>query len=307
MTAHVPGRVLASGLTSGLLVAAALGMPWGSTAAAQTAGLLPGRVVDIRAGEFFFQAPDTIPAGLTTFRLLQVGLVADRLRAGAQGRALVADKGDDTRGAHMLWVVRLEDGKTVADLYRAAQAGERMPPWARQMGGPGFNLPPRTTNATLDLEPGSYALVCYIGSAREDRSRYHLLHGMFRPLTVMPPTGRRVAAPRPHVLARITGDGIVQFSAPIAAGRRVIRVENVTDKDYEFKFQRIPPGRTGKDFLAQPPSAGPGTPWGGLASVPPGASVTTTMDFEPGEYIVGTWPAIRHQTSQVVTVVARRK
>ena len=27
--------------------------------------------------------------------------------------------------------------------------------------------------------------------------------------------------------------------------------------------------------------------WGGLADVPPGGSVTTTMTFEPGDYLVG--------------------
>jgi hypothetical protein len=30
---------------------------------------LPGHVVDLVAGDFFFRAPDTIPPGLTTFRL----------------------------------------------------------------------------------------------------------------------------------------------------------------------------------------------------------------------------------------------
>jgi hypothetical protein len=51
---------------------------------------LPGRVVDVKAGEFFFQAPDTIRAGLTTFRLLQIGMLAERSKAGLTGRALVA-------------------------------------------------------------------------------------------------------------------------------------------------------------------------------------------------------------------------
>ena len=268
---------------------------------------LPGRVVDVKAGEFFFQAPDSIPAGLTTFRLRQIGLVVDRLSAGATGRALVADKGDDTRGAHMLWVVRLDDGKTVADLHRAAQAGERTTTWAKQLGGPSFALPPRTSNATLDLAPGNYALVCYIGSARADRTRYHLLNGMFRALTVLPATAAKVSVPRPNVIARITEGGTVQFSAPITAGLMVIRVENATDEEYEFKFQRVPSGLTGTQFLSQPPSAGPGVPWGGLSGVPPRGVVMTTIDFEPGEYVVGTWPPIRHPTSQVITVTPGRR
>lgn len=271
-----------------------------------TTTTLPGRVVDVKAGEFFFQAPDSIPAGLTTFRLEQIGMVVERLRAGQTGRAMVADKGDDTRGAHMLWVVRLDDGKTVADLHRAAQAGERTTTWAKQLGGPGFALPPRTSNVTLALEPGNYALVCYIGSARENRERYHLLQGMFRALTVTPAATPAAALPRPNVTARITGNGVVQLSGPITEGRVVIRVENETDKDYEFKFQRVRPGLTAKQFLAQPPGD-PGIPWGGLGSVPPSRTVTTTIDFEPGEYILGTWPPIRHATSRVITVAGARR
>ncbi|MDQ3519960.1 MAG: hypothetical protein M3466_16360, partial [Gemmatimonadota bacterium] len=49
----------------------------GQSARATASSPLPVRVVDVRAGEFYFQAPDTIPAGLTTFRLLQTGLVVE--------------------------------------------------------------------------------------------------------------------------------------------------------------------------------------------------------------------------------------
>ena len=37
---------------------------------------LPGRVVDVAANEYAFRAPDTIAAGLVTFRLRQKGRVA---------------------------------------------------------------------------------------------------------------------------------------------------------------------------------------------------------------------------------------
>ena len=295
---------------SSMMFASALVLAGARHASSQTAGTstsaraLPGRVVDVKAAEFHFRAPDTIPAGLTTFRLLQEGFVADRLRAGVRGRALVADKDDDTRGVHMLWVVRLDSGKTLADLYRAARDGQRTTSWARQLGGPAFAFPPSTTNATLDLEPGNYALVCYIGSARADRARYHLLNGMFRALTVVPSTQRRAAAPEVDIVATISAEKAVTFSKPLRAGRVTMRVQNESDEDLEFKFQRVPAGVTGKAFLAQTRGTGPGIPAGGLSSVPPRASVITTLDFRPGEYIVGTHASIRHVTSQVVTVAS---
>lgn len=298
----MPNTRLVSSLLSAtaVLLAAATHADAQSPGATASAASLPGHVVDVKAAEFFFRAPDTIPAGLTTFRLLQAGLVVERLAAGAQGRQLVADKGDNTRGMHMLSVVRLDSGKTLADLYHAAVAGELTPPWARQLGGPAFIVPPSTTNATLDLEPGNYALVCYIGSAQDDRTRFHLMNGMFKALTVVPSSQRTAASPRVDVVATLSADRSVKFSKPLRAGRVVFRVENERNEDLEFKFQRVPPGLTGKEFLAARGISG--IPGGGLASVPPHATVITTLDFIAGEYIVGTRPAIRHATSQVVIV-----
>ncbi len=263
---------------------------------------LPGNVVNVAAGEFYFKAPDTIPEGLTTFRLTQEGLVVGRIAAGAKGRDLIADKGDNTRGGHMLWIVRLAPGKTMADLFEAARTGERTTSWAKQLGGPAFALPPRATNATIDIEPGNYVLVCYVGSAREDKSRYHFTNGMARPMTVVETNKQHLPLPRPDVVARITGNGTVSLSRPLANGSQTIRVENTTGKDYEFKLQRVPDGVTAAEFLAQPAEQGVGIPWGGLGSVPGGAIVTTTIEFEPGLYILGTRPSIRHPTSQVISI-----
>jgi hypothetical protein len=267
---------------------------------------LPGRVVDVKAGEFYFLAPDTIPAGLTTFRLHQVGLVVERVRAGATGRDLVSDQGNPTRGLHMLWVVRLEQGKTVEDLHRAVLAAEPRV-WAQNLGGPGFSLPPATTNATLNLAAGNYALICYVGAATGDRTRHHALNGMFRALTVTGSNSSEAHVAAPDVVARITGEGIVEFSTSPVAGRQVIRVENATLRDHEFKMQKVPAGQTGKDWLTAPSGNTPPTPLGGLASVPPGSAVTTTVHFsEPGEYIVSSWASIRHPTSGVIVVAAGR-
>lgn len=204
----------------------------------------------------------------------------------------------------MLWVVRLDAGKTMDDLYKAAQRGERTSAWATHMGGPSFALPPRTSNASLDLTPGNYVLACYIGSARAEKKRFHLLNGMLRPLTVVRSAKPKLPIPAADVTARITAKGIFQLSGPITPGRRVIRVINTTDEEFEFKFQKMMPDVSAREFLSDP-AAGPGIPWGGLGSVPGNAVVTTTIDFEPGEYVLGTWPSIRHPASQVISVSSR--
>ena len=55
-------------------------------------------------------------------------------------------------------------------------------------------------------------------------------------------------------------------------------------------------------FLAQPQESEPGVGWGGPSDVPPGAALVTTSDFEPGEFVLGTLPAIRHETSRALIV-----
>ena len=253
---------------------------------------LPGRVVDVAAGEFFFQSPDSIPAGLTTFRLRQIGLVHQRVIAGGAARDSLATHPDDqTRGFHMLWLVQLDSGRTAADLYRAAQAGERTTGWARHLGGPGFAMPPGTSNATLLLEPGNYVIVCHVGSAREDRKRYHFLNGMFRALTVVPNPAPAAAMPAPDVIIRVSDTGALQYSAPIVAGRRVLRIENAGPRSYEFSVRRVVPGRTTADALAWRPNDSretppPFEPIGGLSDVPPGGSMLTTITFQPGDHFV---------------------
>jgi hypothetical protein len=276
-----------------LLAAGALGaQPARPPRLAPDSAPLPGRVVDVAAGEFFFRAPDSIPAGLTTFRLRQIGLVHQRVMAGGAARdSMALDPRDGTRGLHMLWLVRLDRGKTAADLHRAAQAGERRTAWSQDLGGPGFAMPPGTSNATLVLEPGNYVIACFVGSAREDRKRFHLLNGMFRALTVVPTTTSVAALPAPDVVVRVSADNSLQYSAPILAGRRVLRVENMGPKHYEFSVRRVLPGRTTAEALAWRPVDSPRTPppfepVGGLSDVPAGGSLITTITFEPGDYFV---------------------
>lgn len=255
-------------------------------------GTLPGNVVEVRASEFSFQAPDTIPAGLTTFELRQTGMIHRRMMAGGAARDSGAlDQGDDTRGFHMMWLVQLDSGKTVADFYAAVQAGTSGSV-GRMLGGPGFALPPRTSNATIVLQPGNYVMVCHVGSARADRTRYHALKGMFRALTVVRAPQMVMATPSADVVATIAPDGRMTFSAPIVEGRVRIRIENADASGHEVQVRRILPGRTVAEAMAwrladSPTTPRPFEPWAGVSHVPAGGSLMTTIDFEAGNYFVG--------------------
>src|SRR5438552_8855785 len=108
--------------------------------------------------------PDTIPAGLTTFRLVN------------QGKEL-----------HHASLVRLRDGKTVADfqagLAAAMQSHTPPPSWMTFAGGPNAVTLGDTGVATETLEPGSYVFVCWIPSLD---GVPHVMKGMLHPLLVTP-------------------------------------------------------------------------------------------------------------------------
>src|SRR2546426_7841409 len=93
-------------------------------------------VVTITTTDYAFGVPDTIPAGLTTFRLVN------------QGKEL-----------HHASLVRLRDGKSVADFQAAVVAAMKhhMPPpaWMGFAGGPNTVTPGDTATTRQMLDPRS--------------------------------------------------------------------------------------------------------------------------------------------------------
>ncbi len=267
---------------------------------------LPGRVVDVDAGEFFLRAPDTITAGLVTFRLRQIGdLLTDHAKVEAENLAPATPDNDPTRAFHMLWVVRLEPGHTMSEWYTAHVRGDPAP-WAVDMGGPSSAEPPLSANASMVLEPGNYVLVCHVGSARADRNRSHLLKGMFRSLTVLPSSTPAADLPRADIVAYITGTGQVRLEGTLRTGQQSIMVINNAPKSYEFMILRLKTGRTAHDAVTWRRTDGtphPAAAQGGMSDIPPGAKRLTTISFESGDYVL--WTIRSPATSVAVTIPNR--
>src|SRR5947199_5634014 len=130
--------------------------------------------VTITATDYAFGGPDTLPAGLTTFRLVN------------QGKEL-----------HHANLVRLGEGKTVADFQAglaAAMKNHTPPPiWMGFAGGPNAVTLGDTGEATQMLEPGSYVFACCTPSPG---GVPHVIKGILRPL-VLTPGAAAPAAPDP--------------------------------------------------------------------------------------------------------------
>ena len=218
------------------------------------------RVVTVTASDFAFQAPATIPAGLTTFRLVNRG-----------------------PELHHLQLVKLEGGHTVEELVAGASHAGPPPPWVTFMGGPNTPVPGGESQATLNLAPGSYALLCFIPSAD---GVPHLMKGMVKPITVAPAPAR--AFPTDHPDARMTlRDYSFEITPAIAAGHRTIRVDNQAQQPHEVVMVRLAPGKTAADmvqWLHKMQGPPPGAPVGGTTLLSKGNANDVTADFEPGEY-----------------------
>lgn len=216
-------------------------------------------VVAFDATDFSYQGPTTIPAGLTTLRL------------NGQGREM-----------HHLTVLRLVDGKTFADFEAAMRKGDLEPRWAVPVGGPNPPAPGESAEVTQVLEPGEYALVCFVPSPD---GKPHIMKGMMKALTVTPGAA---GAELPEADVRMVLDDYrFTLDQPLTAGKHVIRVENNAEQPHEVVLVQLAPGKTPHDVVAwieKPEGPPPGKPLGGVAGMVKGTVVNFPVDLAPGDY-----------------------
>ena len=87
----------------------------------------------------------------------------------------------DASQMHELLIARLNEGKTAAEL---AQWGEKPvgPPPGYPIGGVTGIAPGRENTIAVDLEPGDYALICFMPDAKDGAP--HFVHGMIKQIKV---------------------------------------------------------------------------------------------------------------------------
>lgn len=173
---------------------------------------LPGNVVTVSAGNYYFRAPETIPAGLTSFQLSS------------------ADSG------HVMVVARIGKGHTSRDALALAASDKPLPNWITPLGGP-IATGPKSGNATLSLDAGEYVLFCYFHLG----DKPHSALGMVRPLHVVARNGVAAATPSPDVVVRLVDYRIIP-SHPITAGTHVVRFENAGREPHEIIIMRVGKG-----------------------------------------------------------------
>lgn len=249
------------------------------------------RQVTVTANDFAFDAPDTIPAGLTEVRLL--------------------NKGTEM---HHVWLIRLESGKTMKDLFDAMGPHGGMPAWARDVGGPNTPGPNGEATAILRLNPGRYAMICVIPSKD---GKPHVMKGMAKEVTVTPASSNTSRANLRINATMTLVDYGFELSQPLQAGKQMIRVKNVAKQGHEVVILKLAPGRKAADVLAWmekmegPP---PGMPIGGTTPMAQGEENIITLDLTAGEYALICFvpdakdgkPHFVHGMSREITIAAAK-
>ncbi|HEV8304390.1 MAG TPA: hypothetical protein VGQ25_05480 [Gemmatimonadales bacterium] len=257
--------------------------------APQPAAPPSANVVTITATDYAFAAPDTIPAGLTTFKMLNQG-----------------------REPHQA-VVMGASSKTWDEIRAAMIAPGPLAPWLSLPGGPGAVAGDDSSNATARLEPGNYFIVCFIPSPD---GQPHVAKGMVRRLVVAPaPLSASPPPAEPHAEVVVTlSDYAFTLSTPLTAGTHTIRVENTGPQLHALSIERLAPGKTVADLQRWIAGGMKGEPptraVGGFEGPDVGKTGWFTVTLAPGKYVLSCYvpdakdgqPHVMHGMVQEITV-----
>jgi len=223
---------------------------------------LPPPIFTVTAREYAFDAPDTIPSGPTTIRLISRG-----------------------REEHFVQLMRITSPHTL-DEFRRTLTAPAPAPWVTTVGGVGTLEPGGTATTTVDLAPGFYAMLC---DMEDPHGRPHFLDGMVRGLVVTPD---RNGATMPAADAAVDlVDYAFVLASPLPPGDHRIEVRNRGRQDHMVLVWRLHPGKSAGDvvhWMTTPSDTGPApvTLLGGTPDVPQGDSAQLVMRLDPGRYLL---------------------
>jgi hypothetical protein len=158
------------------------------------------------------------------------------------------------------------------------------PAWMVMVTGPNAPAPNDTTNVYAMLEPGRYALLCFIP---DSAMVPHIAHGMSKGLVVTPNEAPAAAMPDADITIRLNDYSFVGDTA-LRAGRQRVRIVNDGPQPHEMFVARLDSGKTAAGVIqwvragmrGQPP----GTPAGGIVGIAPQRETMVELNLAPGRY-----------------------
>ncbi|MGY5851384.1 hypothetical protein [Salegentibacter sp. F14] len=227
-------------------------------------------LVTIRTADFvFLEVPDTIPSGINTFKIENEGAYP-----------------------HNAAIVRITGDHSYEEMIEFVENNNsRFPEWAVFMGGPSAPLSGETSEATMKLYAGNYAIICGVPVPK---GMPHFMRGMTKALTVVEKNNKAPAPQEDIVL--VMDDYSFNMDPAITAGTKTIKVENAAEQDHEFILARLEEGKSGGDMLnwlgqviqtekGVLPQV-PGVFLNGVSPLEKGLVNYISVDFSPGEYVL---------------------
>jgi uncharacterized cupredoxin-like copper-binding protein len=222
--------------------------------------------VTIEAADFSFDAPATIPAGYVDVTVKNTG-----------------------KEGHQVQFVKLGDGVTY-DQFETAAAKTDIGALGTStfVGGPNGADPGASTSAILKLDPGTYALACFIPGTD---GQPHAAHGMTGTVEVKKTSASVETAPATKgtiTLGDFTFEPPADFN-----GNGTYAVENKGNEVHELALFEIADGKTLDDVKGYiltppgtPPPAGPPpfTEVGGTVGLSPNQRAWLDLKLAPGQY-----------------------
>jgi uncharacterized cupredoxin-like copper-binding protein len=225
------------------------------------ASATPARTLVVTAYEYSFQAPDSVPAGLVTVRLVNRG-----------------------RKGHQLAMARLDDTSSLDRVMRSLIADKARTGGLRWVGGVESAMPAQSGETILPLTSGRYVLICaYDG----DNGLAHMSLGMIHSLVVTPAT-RVTTRSLPATATTIElSDYHIAFSSPLHSGKQLVRIVNVGKQRHHLVMGRIVGNATTDEIMKWDGKSQPAPVEGmsgGAAAMDPGQASVIEMDLTPGRY-----------------------
>ena len=180
------------------------------------------------------------------------------------------------------------------------EAGFELPAWYSDVvfvGGPGLTSPNETSEATVNLEPGTYVIECYVKS---EEGVFHSTEGMIEELTV---TESSNAAEPPEAALQLTvssSDGITTDGEINEPGEHTVQVTFADQTAYahflghDVHLVRLSDGANMEELgawmnwatpggLAEPAPSGSRF-LGGAQDMPAGSTTYIRANLTPGRY-----------------------
>jgi hypothetical protein len=235
-----------------------------ASATAEPAAEIP--VVEITKTGEGFEAPDSIPGGLTRFRVHNAG-------TGQHAVSFERFRGDGTLEEHTA-AYRL----SLTDFTAGAAAIGRL---TTVEGGTGNIAPGGEADIVLDLAPGRYVML-----------RFPLNTGLSRELEVTAAPDPRPAPPESAFTVSMIEFAYEGFPDTLPAGKTEVEVVN-EGADLHLMFvqrineESITAEQVSQHFGGTPVPVAPTlSPAGGMGEMKPGGSGWVTLDLGPGVYVL---------------------